>query len=880
MESNFNSGVFGDKMSFWQGRVADDSAWQTNTVDTNRSDPEKPGWGQRVKVRIFGRDPADKEVLPDQHLKMATILNAPNAGSGAGGAVMSHQIKQGDLVFGFYTDGAEQQQPVIFGVLAHSSQTQLQAGDPEEGFTARSDYKGVAGDKTVARKDQVSGTGQPREQNDDPNQTGASNDDEALDKAKKTPVKSKCDKDNSDTKVIQIIMDNLMLMTSYAKAAQKNSQNNQGYSLASAPDFLSFETIKSAKLIAGIIKDMLAKARGTAISELNAQLEKATPILFPNQREDLKKATEKGTDAIACAFNKIIAGLFDLIQGLLSDLVNQYVIAPICAVEDFLASIIDNIVGQISDALESVFDSLAGLFGGFSAFGGALDAVSSAFDIIAAIVQFFTCDEEEKCPGYDGWTIGSGTVSGGGFSDGLGKKLKGMVGEGGPLGDCPVLPIPCGPPSVSFSGGGGSGAQGNAVVNTAGAILGIDITNPGSGYNSPPTVSISDGCGTGAGAVAKAVIGPLDGLIDPNADGTGSSVTAGAAGYTPPQGVTQVQMQDFGFNYLQTPNGSFGGAGVEVLNPGDAMYITPPIPGGGGGSNDVPGGGTGTDVLGGAAGGAGTGGSGGYTGLGADGGGSIEYYDSGETFPVQEGGQIGLGVGVEGSVYDENGELVQTFIGEGFSNPVEVEFNLGGGPDYDLYEYTGEGEAGDPNAGKSPNIDSNNWIQISDDFEDSNIPKWNPKVTYYPGSVVKYNGSPSTGYFTVPGALDPETTTVIDSSSELTSGNKYAVVLSLQDVLIIDPGYEYDKDDNIFITPSNGAKLSVEYDKFGKVTKVNILNPGLGFTDIPEIGIISNTGYNARFRPVFSIRRLSDEDFETLPAGTDIISVVDCVGKF
>ena len=109
---------------------------------------------------------------------MATILNSPNAGSGAGGAVMSHQIKQGDLVFGVYTDGAEQQQPVIMGVLAHSSQTQLEAGDPEEGFTARSDYKGVAGDKTVARKDQVSGTGQPREQNDDPNQTGASNDDE------------------------------------------------------------------------------------------------------------------------------------------------------------------------------------------------------------------------------------------------------------------------------------------------------------------------------------------------------------------------------------------------------------------------------------------------------------------------------------------------------------------------------------------------------------------------------------------------------------------------------------------------------------------------------------------------------------------------------
>tara|TARA_B100000073_G_C23743133_1_gene574341 strand:+ start:2296 stop:4926 length:2631 start_codon:yes stop_codon:yes gene_type:complete len=876
MESNFNNGVFGDKVSHWTGRVADDSAWQTNAVDTNRPDPEKPGWGQRVKVRIFGRDPADKEILPDQHLKMATISNSPNAGSGAGGAVMSHQIKQGDLVFGIYLD-QEQQQPVITGVLAHSSQTQLEAGDPEEGFTARSDYKGVSGDKTVSRKDQVSGTGQPREQNDDPNQTGASNDDEALDKAKKTPIKSKCDKDNTDAKTIKVVMDNLMLMTSYAKAAQKNSQNNQGYSLASAPDFISAETNKSAKLIAGVLKDTLAKARGTAVSELNAQLEKATPLLFPNQREDLKKATEQGTDGLACAFNKIIGGLVDLVEGLLTDLVNQYVVAPICAVEDFLSSIIDNIVGQISGALESIFGTFQSLFGE-SPIQSGLDFISGAFDIIAAVVQFFTCDEEENCPGYDGWSFGSGSVEGGGFSQGLGKKLKGIVGEGGPLGECPVLPVPCGPPSISFSGGGGSGAAGNPVVNAAGAILGIDITNPGSGYNSPPTITISDACGSGAGAVAKALVGPLDGLIDPDADGNSSAVTSGAAGYTPPQGVTQVQMLNSGYNYLPSPNGSSGGAGVEVLNPGDAMYITPLIPS----SSNVPGGatgagtGTGGTGTGGSGAGTGTGGSG-YTGLGANSGGSIEYFDSGETFPVQEGGQIGLGVGVEGSIYDDNGDLVQTIIGQGFSNPVEVDYNLSG-QKYDLYEYTGD-NPDDPNSGAPPNIDPN-WIFISDDFEDANIPTWNQKLEYYPGSVVKYNGSPSTGYFTVPGALDSETTTVIDSSSELTSGNKYAVVLSLQDVLIIDPGYGYQSDDNIFIAPSNGAKLSVEYDKFGKVSKVNILDPGLGFTDIPEIGIISNTGYNARFRPVFKVIRLSDEDFETLPPGTEIISVVDCVGKF
>ena len=106
---------------------------------------------------------------------------------------------------------------------------------------------------------------------------------------------------------------------------------------------------------------------------------------------------------------RLLQVLLILVEGLLSDLVNQYVVAPICAVEDFLSSIIDNIVGQISDALESIFNTFQSLFGG-SPIGGALDFISGAFDIIAAIVQFFTCDEEENCPGYDGWSFGSGSV--------------------------------------------------------------------------------------------------------------------------------------------------------------------------------------------------------------------------------------------------------------------------------------------------------------------------------------------------------------------------------------------------------------------------------------------------------------------------------------
>jgi hypothetical protein len=47
------------------------------------------------------------------------------------------------------------------------------------------------------------------------------------------------------------------------------------------------------------------------------------------------------------------------------------------------------------------------------------------------------------------------------------------------------------PPTVSFSGGGGSGAAGLAILNSAGGVASVNLTNAGSGYTSAPSVSFS-----------------------------------------------------------------------------------------------------------------------------------------------------------------------------------------------------------------------------------------------------------------------------------------------------------------------------------------------------------------------------------------------------
>ena len=61
-------------------------------------------------------------------------------------------------------------------------------------------------------------------------------------------------------------------------------------------------------------------------------------------------------------------------------------------------------------------------------------------------------------------------------------------------------------PTVTFSGGGGTGAAGTAVISSN-ALQTITITNAGSGYTSAPTVAFSGGGGSGAAATA-ALVGP------------------------------------------------------------------------------------------------------------------------------------------------------------------------------------------------------------------------------------------------------------------------------------------------------------------------------------------------------------------------------------
>lgn len=81
-------------------------------------------------------------------------------------------------------------------------------------------------------------------------------------------------------------------------------------------------------------------------------------------------------------------------------------------------------------------------------------------------------------------------------------------------------PVSCRPPVINIFGGGGLGGAAIPLFGSivgepgskTGSIIGIQLTNPGYGYQFPPFVEIVDECGQGYGAVARAVLND-DGTI-------------------------------------------------------------------------------------------------------------------------------------------------------------------------------------------------------------------------------------------------------------------------------------------------------------------------------------------------------------------------------
>ena len=361
-ELSFGQGGAG----FWIGQVVDDSTWRDNVNPKLHEKPEDiKGWGYRYKVRIFGNQTKIKteEEVPDELLAMAEVLYPVTAGSGQAGSRQTPNIRQGNLVLGFYKDGLDSQQPVIMGAIATNDNTILEGLDPEEGFMPRTGTDGLSGPIPVAAKDQLlssNGSDKPVREGTSVSIAAISDPMQALAGNETTALKVADKNKENELDTVQIIIKNLLAVINRVRAASASF-----FGASTAPfRIIKSEINKVINLVASFIKSLIQKIRGTVITALNNAVKDFVYFLFPNQRPELEQLQVRATDTIGCVFNKIIDGLVALVKGFLEEFIQNNVNAPLCAVEGAVGKLLDNGLADVADALNNVLGPIQSVFAG------------------------------------------------------------------------------------------------------------------------------------------------------------------------------------------------------------------------------------------------------------------------------------------------------------------------------------------------------------------------------------------------------------------------------------------------------------------------------------------------------------------------------------
>ena len=97
-------------------------------------------------------------------------------------------------------------------------------------------------------------------------------------------------------------------------------------------------------------------------------------------------------------------------------------------------------------------------------------------------------------------------------------------------------------------------------------------------------------------------------------------------------------------------------------------------------------------------------------------------------------------------------------------------------------------------------------------------------------------------------------------------------------MIVEDSGINYNCGvDKLQIIPDNGVILDYTCDTFGRISQVKILDNGACFPVYPQITMLTDTGINATFRPVFRVVR-DPVDPALTRDKQKLIQVTDLVG--
>ena len=844
-------------MYWWHGVIQDDKYWsgcnnddvsnEYSKIHDSGSDKNKKGFGKRYKVAIFGRHYAVKSGEDADWLEMAEAVYPVTAGSGLGGSKQTSALRQGAHVIGFYRDGKEGREPIILGCLGihEENEPNLFGGDPSGFFFPRTGNKGKCKNekrKPIATKDRNS-AGPPVESNASPLQRTVAHDDKRKDGSVTEPIlpPMRCEGPADILSSIKLLLNKLSYYTNVAK---------NGLSDLAA---LSEGIIKSVTIgITSLTNTLLDRMRGFVVNVINSAIKNVMNLLPPFLRPDANFKAQGILGGLACAFNKVKDKITDIVKDLTKQFVDNYVNAPLCAATSFLGGLLGNVIGEINGAVDTAVSEINKVLKIGNEFAG---NVLDVLDFVLDLLKLFECEEDEaKCPDTTQWSFWNGPKDlQAQIPEAVSQTVENIINEvetvlpgsaaGAASNPCNSRQVPCGPPRVQITGGGGSGAQANAVVSATGAVLGLDFSVFGTNYISEPQITLVDSCGTGGGAVFQPIM---------RATGTKNQFQEDLFDLI---GAIPI---DSGTQYLPAPNGATGGARFILSGPSDTILFKT-------GSTQII---NGREVKG--------------TGY--------EVYPCGTTFEVLVEDEVYLPSGTIAEVIDREGNVVQTLNGLGQITKIVIESsgtltapcnpdNVIVEPVIDFpIELAGETIFGGSDPGSPTPVTPLGSTPVG---STPVTPLGSTPVGSTPVGSTPVGSTPVTPITSTSPFGVPNVPLVFQDQGIAVKAESYDVVSIIDSVFIVNPGFGFKSTDIIEILDNKGAELEFDVDEKGQVSEVRVLNGGLGFNTVPTIRIESETGYNFEAVAVFRFVPLSEVELNNItpPAGARLVSVVDCVGK-
>ena len=596
-----------DGFTWWIGQVAQKNSWKDKSQFAKEKGSAGEVWAARCKVRIVGYHPFDGNILADEDLPWAQIMLDPSFGSSQGGVGGTINLKGGETCFGFFLDGDDAQQPVVIGLLYRSDgvnnlvSEELIAKEKSSAFKPFTGHPGnvIPATQRSSRADKSIDPENPFTQTPPLSQT------DLVNLAFNSNIGFTTSTLNSnEIKFPQygdrIIFDSASSLWQVAKTADitltipNGCQNNLiGQITQALQDFMAITNgldsflgtyidpvlneiaditniiRNAARSITGVVKLIINNLRNTIFKCISWAFRKLVGLIVPIPQQTIAlEAMKKILDKIFCILDKLPASIFNSVQGLLGDLVDTTNNSPLCAVEQWTAGILSNLMDQIEGALGSIMSGLSWLTGGLGTISSILNQASS---LASQIFSFLECtglacktptvwaskfgpNEKEA----DDWkkavqnvNVFKGLAEVGTAIDDSIRQSALYGGDGSisnlfqdnscsskvinPQTQDDLMPMQIGskwkyciPPAVRIIGDG-VGAKAVPIVGVNKKIFAIQITNGGVGYTQGnTTVRVIDNSGYGSGATASPIIGAGGSITSVYLTNTGDGYCGGS----------------------------------------------------------------------------------------------------------------------------------------------------------------------------------------------------------------------------------------------------------------------------------------------------------------------------------------------------------------